>query len=594
MARREPLNDDETRLLRIAARMPLASVANLAPVLDLDEDKVRRMLGALRRGGWITSVVRGMTERRQHRWFLTRRAVDLLYVTDHQHPAPREEARAAGLAAFHPEGELPEDYRERFALDHDHPAHLEGQGDSPFAADAPADGNGAAIDHEHPPWTATSRGVETSLRRLAMLEPVYRLAPDLLRSGRVNWPADHTAATRELRMTDFRLLRHGGFYHAVARYGPDLWTPFTYAGLHATERALRRKEQHRFWGVDCYSHEEDRYLRIGNRIFYEDPDQQVEPPSAQVVVAVDAWARELARNTLSETTPTLFCTPDGQCTPAVELKPSRDLVSDPSGHPSVGRPESAGLWLGQNPDMEAIDDRTAHRLFMTICQFPAMRASWLREIVGGSSAEVSRHLKRFVDTGLVALFDGRHYLSELGMRRAANMSRVLPSVIKRRHGAYLDRWYREHELHHNDGVNRLVVRFAREGVAAVAGWRGEVNVPCLTQVRPDLLVRVSGGALGAGVHCIEFERTAVSPPGSGVQAGALPPDGGGGAAPAPAHGVRDGAGEAELPGRRWVAAAADRDPGAGFRRAADRRSHGVEQGRGSGHAALPVGRALHI
>ena len=40
-----------------------------------------------------------------------------------------------------------------------------------------------------------------------------------------------------------------------------------------------------------------------------------------------------------------------------------------------------------------------------------------------------------MDTGLVAVFDGRHYLSELGMRRAANMSRVLPSVIRSRHGA---------------------------------------------------------------------------------------------------------------------------------------------------------------
>ena len=137
--------------------MPLASVANLAPVLGLDEEKVRRMLGALRRGGWVTSVVRGMTECRQHRWFLTRRAVDLLYVTDHQHPAPREEARATGLAAFHPDGELPEDYRERFALDHDHPAHLENQRGSPFSAGDPADGNGGP-DHEHPPWTATSRG----------------------------------------------------------------------------------------------------------------------------------------------------------------------------------------------------------------------------------------------------------------------------------------------------------------------------------------------------------------------------------------------------------------------------------------------------
>ena len=232
------------------------------------------MLGRLRSGGWVSSVMRGMTERRQHRFFLSSQAVELLYVNDHRHPSPREEARASGLAAFHPEGELPEDFRERFALDHDHPPHLEGPEDSPFAVTGEVDESGGEThDHEHPPWTATSRGVEMSLRRLAMLEPVYRLAPDLISSGRVNRPVDDTAASGEVRMTDFRLLRHGGFYHAVARYGEDAWTPFTYAGLHATERVIRRKEQHRFWGVDCYSHEEGRYLRIGNRTFYEDPDQ---------------------------------------------------------------------------------------------------------------------------------------------------------------------------------------------------------------------------------------------------------------------------------------------------------------------------------
>ena len=93
--------------------------------------------------------------------------MDLLYVTDHQHPAPREEARAAGQAAFHPEGELPEDYGERFALDHEHLVHLEDQGYSPFAAGDAADQNSTVVDHEHPPWTATWRGIETSLRRLA-------------------------------------------------------------------------------------------------------------------------------------------------------------------------------------------------------------------------------------------------------------------------------------------------------------------------------------------------------------------------------------------------------------------------------------------
>ena len=33
MPRQEPLNDQQRRLLKIAARMSLASVANLAPVL---------------------------------------------------------------------------------------------------------------------------------------------------------------------------------------------------------------------------------------------------------------------------------------------------------------------------------------------------------------------------------------------------------------------------------------------------------------------------------------------------------------------------------------------------------------------------------
>ena len=510
MPRQEPLNDEQRRLLKITARMPLASVANLASVLDLSEDRVRRMLGTLKSGGWVASLMRGMTERRQRRFFLTNKAVDLLYVTDHQHPSPREEARATGIAAFHPQGELPADFRERFALDHDHPIHLESHAGSPFSPSGPVE-NGrdhGAASHEHPPWIATSRGVAMSLRRLAMLESVYRLAPDLLRSGRVSLPSDVTVAAGDFRMTDFRLLRYGGFYHAVVRYGEDFWTTFSYAGLHATERVLRRKEQHRFWGVDCYSSEEDRYFRIGNRLFYEDPDQEVDP-SAQVVVAADAWARELAGRTLSGNTPTLFCTPDGACTPAVELRPSRDLVSDPAGHPVLGRPEAVDLWLRENHDMAAIDGRTAYRLSLAVCQFPAMRAPWLKEIVGGRSGEVSHHLRRFVATGLVAAFDGRHYLSELGMKGAANMSRVLPGIIKSRHGLYLDRWYRERERHDDDGVNRLVVQFAREGVQAVAGWRGEVNVPGLTQVRPDLLVPVAEGPFREGTYCLEFERRAV-------------------------------------------------------------------------------------
>ena len=107
------------------------------------------------------------------------------------------------------------------------------------------------------------------------------------------------------------------------------------------------------------------------------------------------------------------------------------------------------------------------------------------------AGEVSRDPGPVVHTGLSDGVDGKHYLSELVMRRTANMSRALPSVIRSPHAAYLYRWHGQHEQHYNDGSNHLAVGFAKEGVDLAADWRGEVNVPSLTQVRPDLLMPVS-------------------------------------------------------------------------------------------------------
>ena len=404
---------------------------------------------------------------------------------------------------------------------------------------------------------------------------------------------------------------------------------------------IRRKEQHRFWGVDCYSSDEDRYLRIGNRTFYEDPDQEVEP-SAQIVVASGlgqgtGQEHPFGRHADPVLHPRRDVHPGGGTAPFPRPKPIprwdvhfggledarqdstaphitfRDqlgghrqcglaictfhlgfsLVSDPSGYPVVGRPEMADIWLWQNPDAAAIDGRLAHRLFLTICQFPAMRASWLAKVARGSPREVSRHLGRFVDTGLVAVFDGRHYLSELGMRRAANMSRVLPSVIRSRHGAYLDRWYREHEQAHNDGLNRLVVRFAREGVAAVADWRGEVNVPGLT---PGAARPAGAGEPGtlrgrSLLHRVRAQR-GVALRGES-QVGALPLDGGGGTPVAPAGGVRDGPGRGKLPGYGPRTAYADCHSGAGAGRAGGRSGYSVELERGSSGVALSQASGLN-
>ncbi len=475
--------------------MPLASAGDLAPILNVREPAVRARLARLRQGGWAVSIRRGMTEPPQPRWFLTSRALAELYATDHTHLSPRELARGDG-------GEPPAASRADWlpvALDHEHLGHNEDLGLSPFRSGS----DQAADRHEHPPWTATARGVQVALRRLAILETVYRLAPALTADGHLDRPEWDAPPG----LSDFRLMRLGGYFWAVARYGADCWIPFSYAGLHATERVLRRKQQHRFWNLDCYSAERERLFRISNRVFYEDPEQAVEP-SALVVVGADRWAVDLARRTLDAETPTLFCTPDRRCSGPVEPRVSRDLVSDPQTRLNPGRSERLARWLRRQPDLDTLNGLLAYRLFLLIAEFPAMRAGWLREISGGSATGVGAILQRFLATGLAARYEGRYYLAEAGMRRAANLSRVRPAQIRNRHGAYLRRAYRLHERRHDEGVNRLVLGFAREGVRAYAGWRGEVNIPRLTQLRPDLLLLVTSGPFGPGPYALEFERKA--------------------------------------------------------------------------------------
>ena len=64
MIQRYPIISEQRRLLNLAARVPLASGANPVSVGPGRGQRAKRMLGALHCGGWVTSVVWGMNERR--------------------------------------------------------------------------------------------------------------------------------------------------------------------------------------------------------------------------------------------------------------------------------------------------------------------------------------------------------------------------------------------------------------------------------------------------------------------------------------------------------------------------------------------------
>ena len=572
MAGARRLSDDQRRLLRLIALMPLASADDLSLVLDTPADRLYRRLARLRRGGWLASLRRGMSEPPRTRWFLTRRAVEWLYATDHAHPAPRERPRYEQAWPW-PRAQARHRDQPPLELGHEH-LGPETQTAGSLLAE-PADGQ-----HEHPPWTASGRGAQFCLRRLAALETIYQLAPALLHRGylRVAGPPPP--------LSDFRLLRRSGFFVAVARYGDELWVPFSYAGLHASARILRRKHQHRFWDLDCYVARERRSFRISNRIFYEDPEQEVEP-SALVVVAADRWAADLARRTLDEAAPTLVCTPERRCGRPLDARPSRDLISEPGARISLGRPERLARWLSQRPDLETLDRPAAYRLFLGLAEFPAMRAEALRELAGVSPRRASPILRGFLETGLAVRHDGRFYLAERGIRRAANLSRIQADVIRRRHGAYLQPRYRRHELRHNDAVNRLAVQFAREGARVFGGWRGELNIPGLTQLRPDLLLLVVAGPFGSGPYAIEVERSAVAPRAVGGQTQSLPPGRRGAAGRTGAVRLRDRARRPALRRRRRLPAPAGRQRGLRPGGAAHRRAHRLARSGSDGQPALP-------
>ncbi|WP_419946855.1 hypothetical protein [Candidatus Poriferisodalis sp.] len=437
--------------------MPLANAPSLAPILGTDERQVRTRLDSLRRAGWITFMNVGMTEPPQNRWFLTSRAARALYVNE--------------------------------------------------LADAPAAASGRL---ERLPWTATSRGVRTCVRRLAWLEMLYRLAPGLLNSGWLRVPPSDAAELSDLAMTDFRLFRYGGWFHAVTRYGEQYWVTFTFVGLHATERSLRRKRTHRFWGIDAYSADHDAHERAVDRVFFGDPKYDA-VPSAQVILAADSWAAHLSQREFASDTRPLICTPDGLWGDPVDLRPSGDWVNDPDTPMIVGRAEDLKRWRSMNTDTLAITKPLTYAVFMAVAQFPAIRSNQLSQLLSASPQRISTALVTLAEVGLISRFDGHCYLTDSGLRRAANLSRLLASALSRRHGAYLIPTFRDRQRRHDDGINRLVLQFAAEGAAAFVGWRGEINVPSVTQVKPDLVVLVADGPLGSGVYCLEYERSATTP-----------------------------------------------------------------------------------
>ena len=143
-------------------------------------------------------------------------------------------------------------------------------------------------------------------------------------------------------MTDFRLLRRGGFYHAVAKVRAR-----PVDSLH-----LRRSPRHRSGRCGARS-------STASGAWTATPTRRTGISASATGCSTRTrtrWWNPRPRSWWPMTPgpgnwsaapwpaprPPCSAPPTGVCSETVELRPSRDLVSDPAGHPTVGRPEHDG------------------------------------------------------------------------------------------------------------------------------------------------------------------------------------------------------------------------------------------------------------
>ena len=482
--------EEKVRWLRIHSQLPLLSVRNVSDMTCMDADAVRRRYRALSGAGLLTSLQMGMTEPRQTRILATRAGVELAYETRHIHPTSADLARIRRLEPRGEKRQVIEEFWRGCDRTHTH---------DPFGVDNE--------DHVHPPWTTSRSAGWTLTQRLPRTEAIYSVAPTLLRSGALGAEMPVVAQRGILDMTDLWWLRQGRLYDAVAQYGDDVMVAFTYVGPEVTETQLREKLQRALQDLISMYQRPGRRRRIWDR---NDPDGPPPPTlSAHVVIAADAFAMDVAKRVCP--TAAILCA-DGRSAGTWTYRQSFHVIRDRGqGLPKLGRPERLAEQLDGRESLTAVLDMPSYNTFLTIAKFPGMRPADIGVVVGVANAKKFACLADLERRGLVFRWRERCYLDRPGMILLARLNRVSPSSIIHRFERYLDAAFRERERRHDDGVNALVVSFARMGVAVEPGWRRVIDLSGRTQIRPDAWVEVERGPLGTGWYGIEVELSAKSP-----------------------------------------------------------------------------------
>ena len=240
-------------------------------------------------------------------------------------------------------------------------------------------------------------------------------------------------------------------------------------------------------------------------------------PSAIVIVAVDCWQVQVAREVLAEfqwqDQLYVWCCVHERYEVSGKPRARRGWV-----YQSLQRP-GPDNWSWQSRVEKSLWSRLdaggSGKMLVLCHEWPGVtfRLGGLFVDLSERSRQARRSLEVLVESGLVDLFSERvpyrFVISRRGVRSLVLLDRVPPKHVGQR--VFGQSWASAPRLKtHEEGLMELMGRFAGSGLAVAAGWRYWEYLGGSGGLAPDGLVRFDQGPYGPGWHFVEYERSARS------------------------------------------------------------------------------------
>ena len=351
-------------------------------------------------------------------------------------------------------------------------------------------------------WQVTQEGITQLIDRLPMVEHCYDRALDLWRVplARVGWRTRYDGIfLGPEHMPDHQVLhqfhwRKGKGLDAVAIFEDRSWYAIVWAGAEMTWHRLGRRARNAM-DATLAATPSDRPGRSR--------------PAGWIIICEDESAAAHAAEWWTGDD-VLVITIDGHVERVMRAVSCSTFVPDTANVRDPGAPEEAASWRKKETPVAALDHELAYRMLRFILQFRAATREQSQRKYGdryiGAVLELIRH-------GYIVELEGGLYPTEKAGEAAAKIDGLKPSQVLGRLKEVLkpNSDFRRDQQWHDQTLVDIHLKLAEEGIMSFIGERNLRNFDGITQVRPDLVVRLVGTKGTTWFVNLELERSAAAP-----------------------------------------------------------------------------------